>query len=84
MELHAKLLIETKGQKWALEIRKHLVQYLHGFPWVKEYRNRLVHTETLDDVHGVTKDIRTAHGELLVQTLDQGGAFEEAWDQCSG
>jgi hypothetical protein len=51
---------------------------------VKEYRNRLVHTETLDDVHGVTKDIRTAHRELLVQTLDQGGAFEEAWDQCNG
>lgn len=86
MELHATLLIETKGPKWALEIRKHLVQYLHGFPGVKLYRTRLVHTETLDDVFGVTADIRREHANLLSMPLEMSteAAFTEAWDQCNG
>lgn len=86
MELHAKLLIDTKGPKGALEIRKHLVQYLHGFPGVKEYRTRLVHTETIDDVFGVTADIRRDHADLIGKTLetDETAAFTEAWDQCNG
>lgn len=86
MELHAKLLIDTKGPKGALEIRKHLVQYLHGFPGVKEYRTRLVHTETIDDVFGVTADIRRDHADRIDQPLeiDEAAAFTEAWDQCNG
>lgn len=86
MELHAKLLIETKGPKGALEIRKHLVQYLHGFPGVKEYRSRLVHTETLEDVYSVTADIRVAHAPNLEKPMlsDGGTAFSEAWDGYAG
>ncbi|MDD2745239.1 MAG: tRNA-dihydrouridine synthase family protein [Candidatus Gracilibacteria bacterium] len=86
MELHARLLIDTKGPKGALEIRKHLVQYLRGFPGVKLYRTRLVHTETLDDVFGVTADIRREHANLLTMPLEKSteAAFTEAWDQCNG
>jgi len=32
MELHGKFLWESKERKGMLEARKHLVQYLHGFP----------------------------------------------------
>jgi tRNA-dihydrouridine synthase len=86
MELHARLLIQTKWPKWALEIRKHLVQYLHGFPGVKEYRTRLVHTETLDDVYAVTADIRWQHPDIIEKTLELSPevAFSEAWDLCNG
>lgn len=86
MELHAKLLIETKGPKGTLEIRKHLVQYLHGFPGVKEYRNRLVHTETLDNVYSVTSDIRIAHAPNLDKPIHSDGesAFSDAWNGYAG
>lgn len=86
MELHARLLIETKWPKGALEIRKHLVQYLHGFPGVKEYRTRLVHTESLDDVFAVTNEIRQNHTDLIEKILEpaQETAFTEAWNQCNG
>ncbi len=49
MEFHAQKLVETKWErKWSLEIRKHLVQYLKSFPWVKDYRKRLVTTESFE------------------------------------
>lgn len=41
-----------------LEARKHLVQYLHDFPGVKEYRTRLVHVETPEDIENILDDIR--------------------------
>lgn len=86
MELHARLLIETKGPKGALEIRKHLVQYLHGFPGVKEYRTKLVHVEKLDDVSDIVAQIRNEHPERLdkIMESDAGTAQMEAWDQCNG
>ncbi|EKE27998.1 MAG: tRNA-U20-dihydrouridine synthase [uncultured bacterium (gcode 4)] len=58
MEEHSRLLIELKWRKWALESRKNLVQYLFGFPWVKEFRSQLVRVETFEDVQKVLKDIR--------------------------
>jgi len=59
MEFHALKLIETKWEKkWNLEIRKHLVQYLKNFPWVKLYRKRLVTTESLENTRKTISDIR--------------------------
>ena len=58
MELHAMKLVETKWEKkWSLEIRKHLVQYLKNFPWVKVYRKRLVTVEKLEDSKSIIKEI---------------------------
>lgn len=65
MHFHAEKLIETKGRKGAMEIRKHLVQYLHGFPGVKEYRTRLVHVESMDDVNVILATIRNEHASRL-------------------
>lgn len=49
MEFHAAQLVATKWErKWSLEIRKHLVQYIKSFPGVKEYRKRLVTTESIE------------------------------------
>ncbi len=58
MQEHARLLIELKWRKWALEARKHMVQYLFGFPWVKEWRSQLVRVENFEDVKKVLDDIR--------------------------
>ncbi len=59
MLFHAVKLVETKGErKWCLEIRKHLVQYLRNFPWVKAYRKRLVTVENIEQVKQVIEDIR--------------------------
>lgn len=52
-----------------MEARKHLVQYLHGFPGVKEYRSQLVQVESPEDIHSVIDSIRQTHPTLLDQKL---------------
>ena len=59
MEFHAEKLVETKWErKWSLEIRKHLVQYLKWFPWVKLYRKALVTTESFENSKNIIKQIK--------------------------
>ncbi len=66
MEFHALKLVETKWEKkWNLEIRKHLVQYLRNFPWVKAYRKRLVTTESFENTKNVISDIKKDFEEHL-------------------
>lgn len=66
MEFHARKLIETKWErKGSLEVRKHLVQYLHNFPWVKAYRKRLVTVENLWNVQIVLDEIRDEFSDSL-------------------
>ena len=59
MEFHASELVKTKWErKGSLEIRKHLVQYLKSFPWVKDFRKRLVTTESFEDTQATIQEIR--------------------------
>ncbi len=59
MEFHAEELVKTKWErKGSLEIRKHLVQYIKSFPWVKVYRKRLVTTESFENSQQVINEIR--------------------------
>ena len=59
MIFHATKLVETKWEKkWSLEIRKHLVQYLKWFPWVKTFRKELVTTESLENSMKIIRKIR--------------------------
>lgn len=74
MRLHGDLLWQVKERKGMMEARKHLVQYLHGFPGVKEYRTALVHVEKPEDIYVVLERIRTEHRDMLdmpMNTLDQ-------------
>jgi len=60
MEFHAEELVKTKWErKGSLEIRKHLVQYIKSFPWVKDYRKRLVTTESFENSKQVINEIRS-------------------------
>jgi tRNA-dihydrouridine synthase B len=68
---HARLLLETKGNKGALEIRKHLVQYLFWFPNVKTYRSRLVQVQSHQDVLDILGDIEREHASLLDVSFHQ-------------
>ena len=65
MKLHGDLLWQWKERKGMMEARKHLVQYLHGFPGVKEYRTALVHVEKPEDIYGVLEKISLDHAGLL-------------------
>jgi len=48
---HTQWLIEDKGEFIGTrEIRKHLLQYVKGFPGAKHYRTQLVHVKTYNDV----------------------------------
>ena len=68
MQFHAEKLVETKWEKkWNLEIRKHLVQYLKHFPWVKEYRKRLVTTHSIENTRNVIAEIK----EVFKDELDK-------------
>lgn len=57
MKFHAQKLIEHKWRKWVLESRKHMVQYLHSFPWVKNYRSELVRVESYEDIINILNKI---------------------------
>lgn len=60
MEFHAAELVATKWErKWSLEIRKHLVQYIKSFPGVKEYRKRLVTTESIEMTRETISEMKT-------------------------
>ena len=66
MEFHATKLVEVKWErKWSLEIRKHLVQYLKSFPGVREYRKRLVTTESIENSCAVIDEIRNRYIKSL-------------------
>ncbi len=69
MQEHGKLLWECKERKGMMEARKHLVQYLHGFPGVKEYRNTLVHVESLENIETILEQIKREHSVLLNQKI---------------
>lgn len=59
MEFHAEQLVLTKWErKGSLEIRKHLVQYLKAFPGVKDYRKRLVTTESFEMTKQTLAEVR--------------------------
>jgi len=66
MDFHAKVLVETKWEKkWNLEIRKHLVQYLKNFPWVKKYRKRLVTTDSYENTKNIITEIKNEFNDFL-------------------
>ena len=68
MDFHAKALVDTKWEKkWSLEIRKHLVQYLKHFPWVKVYRKRLVTTESYENSKSIIAEIRETFKDFLLR-----------------
>jgi tRNA-dihydrouridine synthase len=69
MSRHGALLWKWKDRKGMMEARKHLVQYLHGFPGVKEYRSSLVQVESVTDIEAVLTQIRIEHANLLTQKL---------------
>ena len=52
-----------------MEARKHLVQYLHGFPGVKTYRSSLVHVENVEDIIKVIDQIKIEHASLLFEKI---------------
>jgi len=77
MEFHASKLVEVKWQrKWSLEIRKHLVQYLKSFPGVKDYRKRLVTTESIENSREVIDEIRNRY----IKSLDLRPSLNEVDD----
>ncbi len=66
MEFHAAQLVATKWErKWSLEIRKHLVQYIKSFPGVKDYRKRLVTTESIEQTRETLADISSTFSNFL-------------------
>jgi tRNA-dihydrouridine synthase B len=85
MSEHGKLLWKWKERKGMMEARKHLVQYLHGFPGVKEYRTRLVHVESVDDIEAVISTIRSEHTSLLGAKMSSYNpeTANVEWDGCA-
>ena len=72
MNFHAKALIKVKWERrWSLEIRKHLVQYLHSFPGSKKYRKRLVLVESVEELLSITNDIKNDYKEDLQKKLSE-------------
>lgn len=59
MAIHTKYSLETKwDRRWILEMRKIYAQYLHWFPWVKDFRKRLVMVENLEELDEIIADIK--------------------------
>lgn len=47
---HAELLYKTKGKKGMFEIRKHLIFYTKGLPNIKQWRDKMVHVESVSEI----------------------------------
>lgn len=69
MKEHGDLLWIHKEKKGMMEARKHLVQYLHWFPGVKEYRSSLVQVNSPEDIYNVLNRIRSEHPITLNQKI---------------
>lgn len=68
MEFHAAQLVATKWErKGSLEIRKHLVQYIKSFPGVKEYRKRLVTTESIEMTRETIEEMKIRFASDLIK-----------------
>lgn len=66
MSFHGDALLECKWERKAtLDIRKHLVQYLKWFPWVSNYRKRLVTIESIDSLNEILSEIRNQYSASL-------------------
>lgn len=52
---HAKLAYKIKGDRGIIEMRKHLLWYMKGFPNAKELREKLVRVKTIDDIRKILK-----------------------------
>lgn len=63
---HARLLAESKGEITGVrEMRRHLTDYVKGFPGASAYRGRLTAVNTLDEVRAILEEVRqTADFEL--------------------
>jgi nifR3 family TIM-barrel protein len=55
MLAHAKLIYTDKGEMGKLEIRKHLVWYIKGFPGAADLRQKLVRAESLAEIKEILK-----------------------------
>jgi len=54
---HAKLSLKAKDKHGIVELRKHLLWYVKGWPNAKELRSSLVRVETISDLEKVLKEI---------------------------
>lgn len=54
---HAQLTSKTKGAHGLIEMRKHLLWYVKGFPGAKNLREELVRVESLEDIEKVLNNI---------------------------
>lgn len=64
---HARLLAEYRGEVTGVkEMRRHLTDYVKGFPGASGYRGRLTAVNTLNDVRAILDDVlqNSAHGSL--------------------
>ncbi len=57
---HAQLLHQAKGDYGLIEFRKHLAQYIAGYPHASQWRAQAVRIEQMADVEGITQAIAKA------------------------
>jgi tRNA-dihydrouridine synthase B len=50
---HLRLMTDFYGQRGIILMRKHLVKYMHGITNASRMRNRLVHAESVDEIHRI-------------------------------
>jgi tRNA-dihydrouridine synthase B len=53
---HAKLMLEHKGQRGIIEMRKHLLWYFKGFPGASDLRKQLAIVESLEQIEQILQN----------------------------
>jgi len=60
--------IEWKGNVLGiLEMRRHYTNYLKGFPYIKEFRNKLVTLKTLEEIEEVLQQIAVRYNGFVAE-----------------
>ncbi len=62
--------IEWKGEKLGIvEMRRHYTNYFKGFPGIKEFRARLVTTDSTSEILGIFEEIKETYDEYVLSPI---------------
>jgi tRNA-dihydrouridine synthase B len=76
---HLQRSIQWKGRMLGiLEMRRHYANYLKGFPFIKEYRNRLVRTDSVDQIEEIFNELCVRYSDSIPEKSSNPFLFSQA------
>lgn len=83
IKAHARKSVEWKGNVLGiLEMRRHYTNYLKGFPYIKEFRNKLVTLKTLEEIEDVLQQVEHRYDGFVPERVIAGFSSSQV-EECA-